>query len=92
MPDRTVSILGYSCAVLVAAYLALVVVTVSLAAWQTDLAMAVHETEGDIGRIEAKYYEAVAAIDSTNPGSLGLVAPRAVSYAVKAQMPALSLR
>lgn len=77
---------------MVAAYLALVIVTVSLAAWQTDLAVAVHETEGEIAMLETTYYEMVAKIDGANPSALGLVAPVAVTYAVKAPAPALTLR
>ncbi|MBU2103405.1 hypothetical protein KKD81_00960 [Patescibacteria group bacterium] len=92
MPDRTISILGYSCAALVVAYLALIIVTVSLAAWQTDLAVEVHVTEGKIAQLENTYYAMVSEIDAANPSSLGLVAPSSVSYAVKAPAPALSRR
>lgn len=92
MPDRTISILGWSCAALGAAYLTLVIVTVSMAAWQTELAVSVHETEGDIAELESRYYDAVALIDTADPASLGLVAPANVTYAVKAPAPSLSRR
>lgn len=92
MPDRTISILGYSTVALIVAYLALVIVTVSLAAWQTDLAVAVHEVEGDIQELEKTYYDTVARLDSTDPGTVGLVAPTAVRYAAKIAAPAVSFR
>lgn len=92
MPDRTVSILGYACGALVAGYLALIVVTVSMAAWQTNLAMEVHETEADIARLESRYYDMVAQIDQTDPGSLGLVAPTRVMYATTQTAPSVTLR
>lgn len=92
MPDRTVSILGYACGALVASYLVLIVVTVSMAAWQTNLAMEVHETEADIARLESRYYDMVAQIDQTDPGSLGLVAPTRVMYATTQAAPSVTLR
>lgn len=92
MPDRTISLLSYAIGALVAAYLTLVVVTVSMAAWQTNLAMQVHETESDIARLEARYYDMVAQIDRTDPGSLGLVAPSKVTYASSQAAPTVTLR
>lgn len=92
MPDRTISILSYGAIALVGAYLALVIVTVSLAAYQTDLAVLVHETEGDIGMLETEYYAMVEQVDGTDPSAIGLVKPAKVTYAMKATAPSLSLR
>lgn len=92
MPNQTVSILGYACCALVASYLALIVVTVSMAAWQTNLAMEVHETEADIARLESRYYDMVAHIDQTDPGALGLVPPSRVMYATTQAAPSVTLR
>lgn len=92
MPSRTISILGFSSAALVVAYLAIMIVTVSLAAWQTDLAMEAHETEQEIGRLERAYYDRVAEIDAKHPSELGLGKPVRVTYAAKAQVPAVTLR
>lgn len=92
MPKQTISILGYAAGALVATYLTLVVVTVSMAAWQTNLAMQVHETEQDIARLESRYYAMVAEIDRTDPFTRGLVKPAGVSYALTAAAPAVSLR
>lgn len=92
MPDRTISVLSYASLVLVFAYMALVIVTVSLAAYQTDLAVLVHETEGDINAIETKYYAMVERIDDTDPSAIGLVKPAQVTYAAEAKAPSLSLR
>lgn len=92
MPSKTVPVLGYSIAALVATYLVLIVVTVSMAAWQTNLAMEVHETEADIARLESRYYDMVADIDRRDPATLGLVKPRAISYATTQAAPAFTLR
>lgn len=92
MPKLTVPVLGYVAAALVATYLVLIVVTVSMAAWQTNLAMEVHETEADIARLEARYYDMVARIDQTNPASLGLTKPGRVMYASTQTAPSVTLR
>lgn len=92
MPDRTISILSILCGGLVAVYLVLVVITVSFAAYRTDLASAVRDTEDAIGSLEREYYAAIDRIGETDPGTLGLVKPHAVTYAKSAEAPALSLR
>lgn len=92
MPNATISFLGYAAAVLLTAYLALVVVTVSLAAWQTNLAVQIHETESELGRLEARYYDLIATIDRTDPATFGLTKPMSVSYAATASAPVMTLR
>lgn len=92
MPSRTIPVLGYACCALLAGYLALVVVTVSMAAWQTNLAVEVYETEQDIARLESRYYAMVAQIDQTSPASRGLQKPVRVTYAAESPAPAFSLR
>ena len=52
MPDRTISILGATLSALIFSYLALMVFTVSLAAWRTDLASEVRDTENAIALLE----------------------------------------
>lgn len=92
MPSRTISILSYVAGALVMAYLGLVIVTVSMAAWQTNLAMQIHETESDLARLEARYYAMVAQIDQTDPESLGLEEPARVLYATTQAAPVVTLR
>lgn len=92
MPNRTITALSYSAAALVATYLVLIVVTVSMAAWQTNLAMEVHETEADIARLEARYYAMVATIDQTDPYARGLMKPERVMYATTQAAPTVTLR
>jgi hypothetical protein len=92
MPDRTISILSYAAGALVVAYVALVISTVALAAWRTDLAEAVRDTENEISALERDYYGTIERIGRTNPASLGLVKPRAVTYAAMAVPPGLSRR
>lgn len=92
MSDRIVPILGYLVAALVTTYLVLVTATVFQAAWQTNLAMEVHETEREIARLESRYYDMVAQIDQTDPTSLGLEKPGRVMYAATKAAPTVTLR
>lgn len=92
MPSKTIPYLGYTAAALIAAYLMLVVVTVSMAAWKTSLSIEVHETEQDIARLESRYYAMVADIDRTDPGARGLVKPAKVTYAATQAAPTVSIR
>lgn len=92
MPDRTISILSFALSILVFAYLSLMVVTVSLAAWRTDLAGAVHETEREIAQLERAYYESVERIGATDPASMGLAKPASVTYAAMVAAPTVSRR
>lgn len=92
MPDRTLSILSYTASSLVVAYLVLMVATVSFAAWRTDLAEAVRDTENAISTLERDYYDTIERVGATDPASLGLVKPRAVTYAAMTVPAGLSRR
>jgi hypothetical protein len=92
MPDRTVSFLSIAVGALVIAYLALVTATVSLAAWRTDLAAEVRDTEGAIATLEHDYYAAIERVGAISPSSLGLVKPVGVTYAAMVSGPALTRR
>ncbi|MDB5265126.1 MAG: hypothetical protein JWN64_697 [Parcubacteria group bacterium] len=92
MPDRTISILGISCGALLSVYVALVITTITFAAWQTELRASIRSTEGMISSLESEYYEHVAAITATAPSAFGLVPPASVRYAAKAPATAVSLR
>lgn len=92
MPSRTIPFLSYTAAALIAVYLVLVVVTVTLAAVQTNLAVEVNEAEQDIVRLESRYYAMVAEIDRVDPGSRGLMKPEGTTYAVSAAAPTVTLR
>lgn len=92
MPDRTISVLSIAAGALVAVYVVLVVTTVTFAAWQTELALTARDAESTIGNLETRYYGAVGALSATDPGSMNLGKPLAVSYATEAPAPTLSLR
>lgn len=92
MPSRTIPILSYTAGALVAAYLTLVIVTVSFAAMRTDLALAMRDTQNDIAELEHDYYAAINQIGRTDPASMGLVKPADVHYATEVSGPALSRR
>lgn len=66
--------------VLVAVYVALMVATILFAALQTDLAQQVQDKRMQVAKLETRYYDAVAALDDTNPQSLGYVTPGSVEY------------
>ncbi len=76
--------------ILVVSYLLLVVGTIYLASYQTELSAKIRNTEGTIGQLEARYYTAIAALDATNPGILGFSAPSTKFYARAAQAPVLT--
>ncbi|MBU0749958.1 hypothetical protein KKH15_00380 [Patescibacteria group bacterium] len=82
MPSRTITTLSYFTGALLALYLVLVVATVSFAAWQTELAHSVRETEIAIGELETQYYKAIGRINDMNPLEAGFVAPSRIGYVV----------
>lgn len=82
MPNRLTSVLSYTAGALLATYLVLVVATVSFAAWQTELAHSVRETEMAIGDLETQYYQAIGRINDLDPASAGFVMPSAIGYVV----------
>ncbi len=92
MPDRTISFLSAVAAALTGLYVVLVVVTVTYATIQTDLALTVRDTESEIGMVESRYYEQVSALAATNPVDMNLSKPVSVTYATLAKAPSLSLR
>lgn len=92
MPSHTLPVLGYAAAFLFACYLGLMVTTVSMASWQTTLSVQVREAEGEIARLEARYYDRVTVLDRTDPASVGLVPPTRVTYAPEAAAPAVTRR
>lgn len=92
MPDRTISFLSIIAGACACAYVGLVVVTVTFAAVQTELALSVRDTESKIGVLEMHYYSQVGELAATDPHSMNLAKPALVSYAVLAEAPSLSLR
>ena len=92
MPNRTVSILSFAFGILVFAYLSLMVVTVSLAAWRTDLAAQVRDAESALANLERDYYDSIERIGATDPASFGLSKPHAVTYAAMVAAPTVSKR
>lgn len=90
MPDRLVTYTGSAFGVMLGAYLALVVGTVLLASYETDLMRSVGDTEASIGALETRYYAAVAELTSTPVAELGLVAPRETAYVQAITAPVLT--
>lgn len=92
MPDRTISFLSFVAGGCLCAYIALVVVTVTFATVQTQLALDVRNTESSIGMLETKYYAQVSELAATDPSVMNLSEPDSVIYATRADAPNLSLR
>lgn len=90
MPDRTNFILGSIAAALTVIYIGLMATTIFFAAWQTQLARGIDDSRSRIQALETRYYQEIARLDSTDPGSVGLVAPSKVEYVVAARMPGLT--
>jgi hypothetical protein len=82
-PAKLISLLAYACGGLTALYLVLMATTVFFAAWQTELAHQVREMEGDIGALEASYYETIGKLNDMDPYAIGFVSPRVVGYVVE---------
>jgi hypothetical protein len=90
MPDRTVPVLALLAGFLVVVYIAVMLTTIFFAAWQTQLARGIDDTRERIHDLEREYYTAIAKIDSTDPMSVGLVAPSKIEYVVAARVPGLT--
>lgn len=90
MPDRLVPVLALACAALGAAYIALMVTTILFATLQTQLAASIRDTQASITALEAKYYESIATLDSTDPYAIGYVRPVQVVYVSGRALPSLT--
>ncbi|CAN5729994.1 hypothetical protein BH11PAT2_BH11PAT2_06890 [soil metagenome] len=80
LPNRLNLYLGLIAAGLLAAYVALMVTTILLAALQTQLAQNIQDKQMAIGKLETSYYAAIGEMDSTDPHALGYVTPKNVQY------------
>jgi hypothetical protein len=90
MPDQTGFFLMVGAGVIFSLYIALVIITITLATWQTSLAAEVRETEGSITTLETTYYEALARQNAESPAAVGLVHPTVVEYAVARESAGIS--
>lgn len=90
MPDRTNFLLGAIAAALAVIYIAIMITTIFFAAWQTQLARGIDDTRSRIQALETRYYSEIAKLDSTDPGSVGLVAPSKIEYVVAARTSGLT--
>lgn len=90
MPKKLSTIAGIVFGLSVFVYVALVVTTVTLASYQTDLQGSVADAEASIGTLESKYYDAVAAVTSEDASTRGFVTPKDIAYAKSAAAPVLT--
>lgn len=80
LPVRTIPVLSVMFGALIASYVALIIATVLMAAWQTNLASSLDTTQTAISALETRYYQSVSDIDATDPATLGLAKPAKVTY------------
>jgi len=85
VPDRLVPMLVSGVAALAGIYVVLMVTTIFFATLQTKLASSIGDTRASIERLESQYYATIARIDATDPASIGLVAPRQITYVTEAR-------
>jgi len=90
MPDKTVTFLAFVAGAMLFVYVALMILTVTLATVQTSLASNMRETEGSITELETTYYASIAKVNATSPTAAGYVAPTDVKYAQQNTAPDLS--
>jgi len=90
IPDRTNFVLGAMALSLVVVYVLLMATTIFFATLETQLARGIDNSRARIHFLETEYYGVIAKIDSTDPYSVGLVAPSKIEYVVEARMPGLS--
>lgn len=80
MPNKTITILSFSCGAVFTAYLALVIAAIFFATWETKLAASAGDTESRIAALETEYYDAIATLNGTNIASAGFHKPEHVEY------------
>ncbi|HRH24483.1 MAG TPA: hypothetical protein PK109_02760 [Candidatus Paceibacterota bacterium] len=91
MPHKTIPILGFSCALLFAGYIVLVIATVFFATWETELASSASLTESRIAALETEYFDAIATLSETNVASAGYNHPERVEYVAANGKPTFTL-
>lgn len=75
---------------LLTVYLTLMVSTIVFAALRTDLAGQVRDRSAEIARLESSYYDAIERVGSSDPATLGFVAPAKVHYVTEVRTSGLS--
>ncbi len=90
MPNKTIPILGFSCAAVFTAYLALVIAAIFFATWETKLSAAAADAESRIAALETDYYDAIAVLNNTNVASAGFARPDRVDYVAENGKPTVT--
>lgn len=90
LPSRTITVLSIGCAVLAAAYVALVAATIFFATIRTDLMVSIRSMESTVASLETEYYDAIARLSATDVAAAGFVNPVTVDYIAAAGAPAVT--
>jgi hypothetical protein len=81
MHNRTLTYVGSTFGTMVAIYIALVIGTIFLANWQTEMAGRVSDSEAAIGALEMQYYQAIAEVNAQDPSVYGFITPTKKAFA-----------
>ena len=90
LPNRTITFLSVGCGALVAAYVALVAVTVFYATVRTDHMMEARSMESRVAALETEYYDSISRLSATDVTAEGYVTPQAVEYVAALGAPAVT--
>jgi hypothetical protein len=80
MTERIIPALSFSCGALATSYIALMVMTIFFATWQTEAMNSVRVSEGQIGNMETSYYAAMDHASELSPATLGFVTPQRIAF------------
>jgi hypothetical protein len=80
MPSRALHHLSYACIALVAAYLALISVTLYFASVRSALSSEIRVHEGAVAALETEYYDAISRLSAGHQAYDGFASPVAVEY------------
>ncbi len=90
LPRRVNMYLGLIAGALVAAYVVIMVITILLAALETQLSQNIETKQMAIQKLESTYFTSIDQLDATDPASLGYVTPKHVAYVAAADDSGLS--
>jgi hypothetical protein len=90
LPRRLNVYLGLVAGALVAAYVVIMVITILLAALETQLSQNIQTKQMAIQKLESSYFASINELDSTDPAALGYVTPKHVAYVAATEAQGLS--
>jgi len=90
LPRRLNVYLALIAGALIAAYVVVMVITILLAALETQLSQNIETKQMAIQKLESSYFASINQLDAADPAALGYVTPKHVAYVEAADAPGLS--